>query len=138
MLQAMNTGHEGSLTTIHANSAYDALMRMEMMVAMTGFDIPVNVVRQYIASAIRLIVHLARLKGGVRHMLQITEIQEIRDNAYVLEDIFRFEQTGVNDDGRAVGRFLCTGKRPSCEHRLKQYGIELPEDFFAEKIFDIS
>jgi len=136
MLQAMNTGHEGSLTTIHANSAYDALMRMEMMVAMTGFEIPVNVVRQYIASAISLIVHLARLKGGVRHMLQITEVQGVdQDNNYQLKDIFGFEQTAVNEAGIAVGRFHCTGSRPRCEKRLKQYGIDLPEDFFQEKVY---
>jgi pilus assembly protein CpaF len=135
MLQAMNTGHEGSLTTIHANSAFDALMRMEMMVAMTGFEIPVNVVRQYIASAISLIVHLARLKGGVRHVMQITELQGVDEhNKYILKNIFNFEQTAVNEAGLAVGQFRCAGALPRCVHRLAQYGIDFPEDFFAERI----
>ena len=114
MLQAMNTGHEGSLTTIHANSARDALMRLEMMVAMTGYNIPVPVVRQYVASAIRLIVHLARLQGGVRHVMQITEIQDVQDNQYVLQELFRFEQTHVDEGGTARGRFCCTGEHPQC------------------------
>jgi pilus assembly protein CpaF len=133
MLQAMNTGHEGSLTTIHANSAHDALMRLEMMVAMTGFEIPVHVVRQYIATAIRLIVHGARLKGGHRRILQISEIQGIKDNAYVIKDVFFFSQTGINKQGRAVGTFHCTGERPECLTRMERYGASWAEDFFEKR-----
>jgi len=134
MLQAMNTGHEGSLTTIHANSAHDALMRMEMMVAMTGFEVPVDVIRQYIASAIKLIVHGARLQGGKRRILQISEIQGVKNNAYIIKDLFRFEQTGIDNEGRAVGTFCSTGERPLCLERMNQYGVGWGEDLFDERI----
>ena len=133
MLQAMNTGHEGSMTTIHANSARDALTRLEMMVAMTGFELPISVVRQYIAAGITLIVHGARLKGGPRRVTQVSEIVGVRDGAYEVEDIFGFEQTGVNADGVAVGEFFVTGYRPKCLHRLKAHGISLPDEMFLRR-----
>lgn len=133
MLQAMNTGHEGSLTTIHANDTRDALSRLEMMVAMTGFDLPTNVVRQYISAGIRLIVHVARLKGGVRRVMRISEIVDICDQNFVLEDIFGFEQTGVTDDGSAEGRFFATGYQPRCLDRLRAAGCDLPADMFVAR-----
>lgn len=130
MLQAMNTGHEGSLTTIHANDTYDALARLEMMVAMAGFELPVNVVREYIAAGIKLIVHLARLKGGVRRVTRVSEIVEVRDGQYKLEDIFGFRQRGIDEQGRAKGEFYATGYRPLCVDRFADAGVDLDESIF--------
>jgi pilus assembly protein CpaF len=130
MLQAMNTGHEGSLTTIHANSANDALARLEMMVAMTGFDLPISVVRQYIASGIWMIVHISRLKGGPRRVMSVSEIAGVRDGAYVMKDIFGFRQTGVGPDGVARGKFYSTGYQPVFLERIRAAGIDLPADLF--------
>lgn len=137
MLQAMNTGHEGSMTTIHANGTPDALLRMEMMAAMTGFEVPVDVIRQYIVSAIRLVVHGMRAKGGRRRIMQVTELQGVKDGAYVMKDIFRFEQTGLDENGRAVGDFYITGEVPKCLPRLSQYGAELDESFFRPRKLDV-
>lgn len=132
MLQAMNTGHEGSLTTIHANDTRDALARLEMMVAMTGYELPVPVVREYIATGIRLVVHLSRLKGGARRVMRISEVVGIKDGAYQLEDIFGYEQTGVKD-GQAVGEYYVTGYRPACLKRFLAAGIELPDALFEAR-----
>lgn len=133
MLQAMNTGHEGSLTTIHANDARDALFRLELMIAMSGFELPISVVRQYIASGISLIVHLARLKGGVRRIMQVSEIVGVRDGGFHLEDVFGFEQTGVDEAGVAQGEFYFTGYRPMCLARLRSSGIRLPDELFDRR-----
>lgn len=138
MLQAMNTGHEGSLTTIHANDTRDALSRLEMMVAMTGLELPVNVVREYIATGIRIVVHLARLKGGIRRVMRVSEIVGIRNGDYQVEDIFGFEQEGVDEDGVAFGHFYATGYRPKCLQRLLASGVQLPEDLFETKRFDVA
>jgi pilus assembly protein CpaF len=135
MLQAMNTGHEGSLTTIHANDTRDALARLEMMVAMSGFDLPVPVVRQYIATGIKLVVHLARLKGGVRRVMRVSELAGADDGSYHIEDIFGFEQTGVGPDGVAQGEFYATGYRPACLDRLQASGIRLPDTMFEARRF---
>jgi len=135
MLQAMNTGHEGSLTTIHANDTRDALARLEMMVAMTGLDLPVPVVRQYIAAGIRLVVHLARLKGGIRRIIRISEIVGLNDKGYEIQDIFGFRQTGVDEDDRAKGEFFATGYRPACMERLCATGIALPDEIFTAGTF---
>jgi len=132
MLQAMNTGHEGSMTTIHANSAHDALARLEMMVAMSGIELPINVVRNYVASGIKLVVHLTRLKGGPRKVMQICEITGVEDGQYQLEEIFGFEQTGLDENGVAVGNFYATGYRPKCLERIAAYGRELPDSLFDE------
>jgi len=133
MLQAMNTGHEGSMTTIHANSAHDALARLEMMVQMTGFELPVPVIRQYIAAGLKLIVHVARLKGGVRRVMGVSEIVGVKDGAYRIEDIFGYEQLDVSEEGTARGRFYATGYRPTCLGRLQTAGIRLPEDLFRQR-----
>ena len=135
MLQAMNTGHEGSLTTIHANDTRDALARLEMMVAMSGFDLPVPVVRQYIATGIKLVVHLARLKGGVRRVMRVSELAGADDGSYRIEDVFGFEQTGVGPDGVAQGEFYATGYRPACLDRLQASGIRLPDAMFEARRF---
>lgn len=132
MLQAMNTGHEGSLTTIHANDTRDALARLEMMVAMTGYDLPVPVVRQYISSGIKLVVHLARLKGGARRVTKVSEIVGIENGNYKVEDIFGFEQTGIDENGVAQGHFYATGYRPNCLNRLRVGGVHLSDSMFAE------
>jgi pilus assembly protein CpaF len=133
MLQAMTTGHEGSLTTIHANDTRDALARLEMMVMMAGFEMPVPVIRQYIASAVALVVHLARLKGGPRKIMKITEILGRKRNRYVVRDLFGFRQTGVRD-GLAVGEFYATGKVPSFLGRLRTSGCELSDKLFAQRV----
>ncbi len=130
MLQAMNTGHEGSLTTIHANDTRDSLSRLELMVAMGGFDLPVNVVRQYIATGISLVVHLARLKGGIRRVMKISEIVGLNDNGFHVEDIFGFEQTGLDEHGNARGEFYVTGYRPHCLSRMRAAGVRLPDEMF--------
>ena len=133
MLQAMNTGHEGSLTTIHANDTRDALTRLEMMVAMAGFELPVPVVRQYIASGIKIVVQLARLKGGARRISRVSEIVGVENGAYQLEDIFGFEQSGLDDAGNAVGEFYATGYQPQCLARLKAAGVLLPASVFEAR-----
>jgi len=133
MLQAMNTGHEGSLTTIHANDTRDALTRLEMMVAMTGFDLPVPVVRQYIATGIKLVVHLARLKGGKRRVARVSEIVGSENGKYQIEDIFRFEQTGVDAEGGARGAFHVAGYRPACMDRIRAAGVDLDDTLFDRR-----
>lgn len=133
MLQAMNTGHEGSLTTIHANDARDALARLELMVAMSGFELPISVVRQYIATGISLVVHLSRLKGGVRRVMEVSEIVGVRDGGFHLEMICGFEQCGVNDAGIAQGEFFFTGYRPHCLSKLRAAGLRLPDEIFDKR-----
>jgi pilus assembly protein CpaF len=132
MLQAMNTGHEGSLTTIHANDTRDALARLEMMVMMAGFDLPVPVIRQYISSAITLVVHLSRLKGGPRKLMRVTEIRGLRKGRYLVRDVFGFEQTGIKD-GVATGHFYATGYVPKLLPRLAASGIQLPDTMFKAR-----
>lgn len=138
MLQAMNTGHEGSLTTIHANDTRDALARLEMMVAMSGFELPIPVVRQYIASGISLVVHLSRLKGGVRRVMQVSEIVGIAEGGFHLEDVFGFEQTGINEQGLAQGEFYFTGHRPLCLNRLRACGLRLSDSLFDKRRIPVS
>ena len=130
MLQAMNTGHEGSMTTIHANDTPDALKRLEMMVAMTGFELPIPVVRQYVAAGIRLVVHLSRLKGGVRRVMQVCEIVDADHGEYKLESVFGFRQQGLDEDGVAKGHFFTTGWTPSFIERFEDYGVQLSQDLF--------
>jgi pilus assembly protein CpaF len=134
MLQAMNTGHDGSLTTIHANDTRDALGRLEMMVTMAGFEMPLLIIRSYIASALRVVVHLSRLKGGPRKVLRISEIIGLKKKQhYAIKDIFGFRQTGLRD-GVAVGEFYATGHVPTFLSRLHASGLDLPAELFAERI----
>jgi pilus assembly protein CpaF len=134
MLQAMNTGHEGSLTTIHANDTRDALARLEMMVTMAGFEVPLTVIRNYVSSALRLLVHVSRLKGGERKVSRISEITGLRKGRrYVVQDLFEFRQAGVRD-GKAVGDFHATGNRPAFLERLHVHGIDFPESMFEERM----
>ncbi len=130
MLQAMNTGHEGSLTTIHANDTRDALARLEMMVAMTGLELPIPVVRQYIASGIRMVVHLSRLQGGARKITRISEVVGVEGGSYRIEDIFGYRQTGVDGDDAAIGEFFATGYVPACTPRMRASGAKIADDWF--------
>jgi pilus assembly protein CpaF len=130
MLQAMNTGHDGSLTTIHANSARDALYRLDTMVAMANLNIPEKAIRQQVASAIEIIVQIARMSDGTRKVTAISEITGLEGDAITLQDIFVFEKTGLTSSGRVAGRFRATGIRPKCAERLAASGIQLPPDMF--------
>ncbi|MCE5324043.1 CpaF family protein [bacterium] len=124
MLQAMNTGHDGSLTTAHTNSPRDAISRLETMVLMAGADLPVRAIREQIASAINIIVHQNRFRDGTRKITHITEIQGLEHEQVILEDIFLFKQEGIADNGTVLGRHVFSGLRPKCMERFKQYGIE--------------
>ncbi|HSM70122.1 MAG TPA: CpaF family protein, partial [Anaerolineales bacterium] len=130
MLQAMNTGHDGSLTTLHANSPRDALSRMETMVLMAGMDLPLKVVRQQISSAIDLIIQQTRLKDGSRKVTAITEVAGMEGETVVLTDVFKFEQTGVGQDGKIIGDLKATGIRPIFGPRLEAAGFKLSGDIF--------
>lgn len=131
MLQAMNTGHDGSLTTLHANSPRDALLRLETMVLMAGMELPLKVIRQQVASAVDLIVHQSRLKNGPRKITAISEVAGMEGDTIVMSDIFRFEQTGVTPDGDVVGSFKPTGIRPMFSPRLEAVGYKLSAEMFS-------
>jgi pilus assembly protein CpaF len=130
MLQAMNTGHDGSLTTVHANTARDALSRIETMIAMGATNLPERAMRQQIASAIQLVVQQTRLSDGSRKITSISEITGMEGDVITMQEIFLFEKMGVTQDGKVVGRFKATGVRPKCCERLKTAGIHLPGDMF--------
>ena len=131
MLQAMNTGHEGSMTTVHANDSRDALTRLEMMVMMAGFELPVPVIRYYIATAITLVVQLSRLKGGKRRVVRVSEVLGTDPSPFDIRDVFGYRQIGVRN-GAAVGEFYSTGYRPRVLDKLRANGLELPEGIFHE------
>jgi pilus assembly protein CpaF len=133
MLQAMNTGHEGSLTTLHANTPRDSLARLETMIMMSGFELPIKAMRQQICSAIDLIIQVNRLQGGGRRVTSVTEVLGMEGEVIVMQDLFRFRQTGVSAAGEARGLFECLGVRPSFIPRLKTVGIELPSNMFEER-----
>ena len=134
MLQAMNTGHDGSLTTAHANSPRDALSRLETMVLMSGLELPVRAIREQISSAIDLILQQSRIRDGSRKITYITEVQHMEGNTITTQDIFRFVQTGFDENGKALGHFACTGLKPGFLDKFALSGIELPEDFFQEDV----
>ena len=132
MLQAMNTGHDGSLTTVHANTPRDTIARLETLVLMAGMDLPLSVVRRQIASAINLIVQQARLRDGTRRIVNITEVQGTDGEIITLQDVFKFVEEGEKD-GKVVGHFEPTGIRPKCDTRLRGYGFELPPTMFLRR-----
>src|SRR5881396_2566051 len=132
MLQAMNTGHDGSLTTIHANTARDALYRLDTMIAMANLNIPEKAIRQQIASAINLIVQITRLSDGTRKITGITELTGMEGGIITMQDIFLFERLGLREDGKVRGRFKATGIRPKCSDRLAVSGVKLPADMFDQ------
>jgi pilus assembly protein CpaF len=137
MLQAMNTGHDGSMTTVHANNTRDALQRLEVMVAMAGYDIPMRALRQQVAAAIQIIVQASRLTGGKRKVTRVSEITSMEGEQIQMHDIFTFEQTGVDSDGNSTGHFICTGIRPKCYERILHRGIQLPADLFMRRQIDV-
>ena len=134
MLQAMNTGHDGSLTTVHANAPRDALSRLETLSLMSGLDMPLAVIREQIASAVDLIVQQSRLKDGTRKITHVTEVAGMEGNTIVMTDIFRFEQTGVGEDGRIMGELKPTGIRPMFIDRLEASGFKLGAEVFSTQI----
>src|SRR3954465_15481410 len=130
MLQAMNTGHDGSLTTVHANTARDALSRIETMIAMGAVNLPERAMRQQISSAIQLVVQQTRLSDGSRKVTSISEITGMEGDIITMQEIYVFEKMGITQDGKVIGRFRATGVRPKCCERLKMSGIHLPADMF--------
>ncbi len=134
MLQAMNTGHAGSMTTLHANAVRDAMSRLETMIMMNGFELPIKAMRQQIASAVDLIIQANRLQGGPRKITSITEVMNMEQDIIIMQEIFRYRQLGVDQNGRAFGQFEATGVRPTFVNRLETKGVKLPSNMFAERI----
>jgi pilus assembly protein CpaF len=130
MLNAMNTGHEGSLSTIHSNSPRDALARLENMVLMANLDLPIRAIREQMASALHLVLQISRFRDGSRRVTYVTEVSGMEGDVVTLQDIFRFEQKGIDEHGRVVGRLLPTGIRPSFVEGFAQAGIATPEGLF--------
>ena len=133
MLQAMNTGHDGSLTTVHANNPRDAVARIETMVTMGGTELPLKAIRQQLASAVDLVIQASRLQGGPRKITYITEVLNMEQDTIIMQDIFRFMQDGIDADGKAYGHFEATGVRPSFISRLESAGVRLPPNLFAAR-----
>jgi pilus assembly protein CpaF len=134
MLQAMNTGHEGSMTTIHANTSRDALSRLESMVAMASVNLPERSIRQQIASAISIVVQVSRMSDGTRKVINISEITGQEENVISMQDIFNFERKGIGPDGHVVGAFVPSGIRPKFLERLRVAGILLPAEIFERTV----
>jgi pilus assembly protein CpaF len=130
MLQAMNTGHDGSMSTVHANDTRDALDRLEMMIALSGVDLPMHMARAYIATAVQILVHMARLSTGERKVLRVSELVGYQDGSYQVEDIFVYRLSGVNREGHATGTFYATGYEPRVLRRMTALGLELPPGLF--------
>jgi pilus assembly protein CpaF len=130
MLQAMNTGHDGSMTTLHSNSPRDTLARLETMVLMAGFDLPHRAIREQISSALQLIVHQERMRDGTRKIVNITEIQGMEGEVITMSDLFVFERQGI-ENGKVIGRLIPTGLRPKFMERIEATGIRLPPSIFG-------
>src|SRR5688500_18913042 len=133
MLQAMNTGHDGSMTTVHANNTRDALGRLEVMIAMAGFDLPVKGLRTQISSAINIVVQARRLTGGKRKVVSVSEITGMEGDLIQMHDLFTFEQRGADGNGHAFGFFRVHGIRPKCADRIEHRGLRLGADLFARR-----
>ena len=136
MLQAMNTGHDGSLTTVHANTPRDALARIETMIAMGATNLPEKAMRAQIASAIQVVCQQTRLSDGTRRVTSISEITGMEGDIITMQEIFVFEKLGLSQEGKVLGRFRATGVRPKCAERLKAAGVILPADMF-EGVFEV-
>ena len=134
MLQAMNTGHEGSMTTLHANSPRDAIARIETMIMMSGVELPLKAMRQQIASAVDIIIQANRLQGGKRRITHIAEVVGMENETIIMQDIYRYIQTGIDESGKAIGRFVATGVRPTFMDRLEAAGVRLPSSAFRERV----
>jgi pilus assembly protein CpaF len=136
MLQAMNTGHDGSLTTIHANSPRDALSRVENMVTMAGFDLPVKTIRSQIASAINVVVQLERMEDGKRRVISVCEINSMEGDVITMSEIFRFERRGIDENGNIIGQFISTGIVPRFHERMKQRGVNISLNLYTDQTFN--
>jgi pilus assembly protein CpaF len=134
MLQAMNTGHEGSMTTIHANTPRDSLARMETLIMMAGFDLPIKAMRQQIASAVDVIIQANRLQGGKRRVTHITEIVGMEQDTVVMQDVYLYERDGIDEEGTTTGRFVSTGVRPNFMDKLESAGVRLPASAFQKRV----
>jgi pilus assembly protein CpaF len=134
MLQAMNTGHAGSMTTLHANTTRDAQARLETMIMMAGMELPIKAMRQQISSAVDLIVQANRLQGGPRKVTSVTEVMNMEQDVIIMQDIFRYKQLGIDQNGRAFGQFEASGVRPSFMARLEASGMKLPTNLFQERV----
>jgi len=134
MLQAMNTGHEGSMTTIHANNARDALSRLEVTVSMSGYEFPIRAIRQQIASAMQIVIQTARLAGGHRKVTNVSEITGTEGEQIQMHDLFTYEQTGIDSNGHAEGRFITTGIRPRIAEKIEHFGLRLPTELFRRGV----
>ncbi|MGB9079891.1 MAG: CpaF family protein [Desulfuromonadaceae bacterium] len=130
MLQAMNTGHDGSLSTVHANTTRDALARIETMVLMAGMDLPERAIREQVAAALNIVVQLVRFSDGTRKVVKLSEITGMEGNTIVMHDVFVFEQKGVDKEGKVIGEYRATGVRPMFAERFRVYGFELPQGIF--------
>ena len=133
MLQAMNTGHDGSLTTAHANSPRDVLSRLETMTLMAGMELPMRAVRTQVSSAIDLIIQQSRIKDGSRKITHITEVQGMEGDTIILQDLFRYVQDYIDDSGKSVGHYEATGLQPSFMEKFHMNGVELPLSIFRGK-----
>jgi pilus assembly protein CpaF len=138
MLQAMNTGHEGSLTTLHANSTRDAITRLELMIGTAGVEIPLWAIRKQIASSVNLIIQVSRVLGGKRKVVAISEVMGMEGDVLTMHDLFDYVQTGVNNSGVAEGHFRATGIIPHCLNRLKNHGANLPFTMFKARRLGVS
>jgi pilus assembly protein CpaF len=136
MLQAMNTGHEGSMTTVHANNTRDAMARLEVMIAMAGYDIPTKALRTQISNAIQIVIQARRVTGGKRKVTAVSEIVGMEGENIQMHDLFSYEQSGVDEHGHAVGRFISTGIRPKVAERIESRGTRLPSDLFARRVLE--
>src|SRR6478609_9414137 len=134
MLQAMNTGHAGSMTTLHANTPRDAQARLETMIMMAGMELPIKAMRQQIASAVDVIIQANRLQGGPRKITSITEVCGMEQDIIIMQDVFRYKQLGIDQNGRAFGQFEASGVRPTFVNRIEAAGIKLPSNLFAERV----
>ena len=134
MLQAMNTGHEGSMTTLHANTPRDAVARMETMIMMAGFELPIKAMRQQISSAVDIIIQANRLQGGKRRITHITEVVGMEQETVVMQDIYHYVRDGIDESGTTIGRFVSTGVRPNFMDRLEAVGVRLPGSAFRERV----
>jgi pilus assembly protein CpaF len=134
MIQAMNTGHEGSMTTVHANTPRDALSRLETMISMAGLELPIRALRSQFASAVDLIIQASRLSGGPRKVTSVSEVVGMEGDTIIMQEIFAFRQQGIDENGRAYGEFISTGVRPSFMDRLEQAGCHLPADLFKQRV----
>ena len=130
MLQAMNTGHDGSLTTLHANSTREALSRLETLVLFAGFELPVKAIREQIVGAVDILIQLSRLKDGSRKVIQVSEVTGLEKDTIIMGDIYLFEQDHIETDGTIVGDFVATGYTPRCLSVFEELGVDIPKETF--------